>query len=52
MTLGDLVCQDVRGKGISVANEMQKLEQLLNAPVDTAAAVVAAATTDLCWVHP
>ena len=52
MTLGDLVCQDVRDKGISVVKEVQKLEQLLNAPVDTAAAVVAAATTDLCWVHP
>lgn len=52
LTLGDLVCQDIRGKGISVVKEMQKLEQLLNAPVDTVAAVVTAALADLCWVHP
>lgn len=54
LAMGTAVCQDVLSGGISIFQEVSILEQALRdrgqkVTTDSAAAVVTAATTDLCW---
>lgn len=54
LAMGTAVCQDVLSGGISIFQEVTILEQALRekgqkVTTDSAAAVVSAATTDLCW---
>lgn len=57
LAIGNAVCQDVRGGGIWEIDEVAILQKALLAngqkvTVDTAAALVTAATADLCWNGP